>query len=233
MTRQAEIRLDLAAWFGDRPCRHQRDPLLTALDALYATGPDRETSHRVPGRLQRALPRRAPRSVYYDQLKRTPVGDLFIAVSDTGVLMVEFTSSEAAFLRRLRARTGATPVRSHAQVRLAARQLKEFLGGRRARFELPLDLRLMRSFQRRVLLAAAEIPRGKVTTYAELARRIGKPRAARAVGQALARNPLPIILPCHRVLASDGSLGGYSAPNGVRTKARLLALEGVRPGGAP
>jgi methylated-DNA-[protein]-cysteine S-methyltransferase len=67
-----------------------------------------------------------------------------------------------------------------------------------------------------------------VTTYAQLARRIGRPRAARAVGQALGHNPIPIILPCHRVLAADGSLGGYSARDGVRTKARLLRLEGAQ-----
>lgn len=230
MSWQPDTYLDPAAWLGDRPRRRRRHPLFSALDALYAAGPDPQTRRRALGRLQRALSQRTLRRVYYDQLKRTPLGDLFIAVSDAGLLTVEFTSSEAAFLRRLRARTRATPVRSRAHTRLAARQLREFLRGRRARFDLALDLRLMRSFQRRVLLAAAEVPRGKVTTYAELARRIGRPRAARAVGQALARNPLPIILPCHRVLASDGSLGGYSAPDGVRIKARLLALEGALPG---
>ncbi|MEW6569103.1 MAG: methylated-DNA--[protein]-cysteine S-methyltransferase [Chloroflexota bacterium] len=228
MTPQPPADLDLAAWLGDQPHTRRPDPLLSALDTLYAAGPDPETSRRALTRLQRALSERAPRQVYYDRLKRTPVGDLFFAVSEAGVLTLEFTSSEAAFLRRLRARTGATPVRSRARTGEAARQLREFLSGRRARFDLPLDLSLMRSFQRQVLLAAAEVPRGEVTTYAELARRIGRPRAARAVGQALGHNPIPIILPCHRVLASDGSLGGYSAPDGVRTKARLLALEGAR-----
>ncbi len=230
MTWQPDTDLDLAAWLGDRARRRRPDPLLSALDALYAAGPDPQTRRRALGRLQRALRPRTPRRVYYDQLKRTPVGDLFVAVSDAGVLTIEFTFSEAAFVRRLRARTGATPLRSRAHTRLAARELREFLRGRRARFDLALDLRLMRPFQRQVLLAAAEVPRGNVTTYAELAHRIGRPRAARAVGQALARNPLPIILPCHRVLASDGSLGGYSAPDGVRTKARLLGLEGAHPG---
>ncbi len=181
---------------------------------------------------RRALtrPEGSPRRVYYHRLRRTPVGDLFLAVSEVGVLTVEFTSSERAFLRRLRARSGTDPMPSRTRTRQAARQLREFLSGRRVRFDLPLDLSLMRPFQRQVLLAAAEVPHGKVTTYAALARRIGRPGAARAVGQALAHNPLPILLPCHRVLASNGSLGGYSAPGGVRTKSRLLALEGVHPG---
>lgn len=228
MTLQPDIDLDLSAWLGDRPRRHRPDPLLSALDDLYAASPDPRARRRVLGCLQRALSRHTPRRVYYDQLKRTPIGNLFFAVSEVGVLTVTFTSSEAGFLRQLRGRTGATPVRSRAHTRPVARQLREFFRGERDHFDLPLDLGQMSPFQSRVLLAAAQVRRGQVTTYGELARRIRRPGAARAVGQALARNPLPIILPCHRVLASDGSLGGYSAPGGLRIKARLLAMEGAR-----
>jgi methylated-DNA-[protein]-cysteine S-methyltransferase len=84
------------------------------------------------------------------------------------------------------------------------------------------------TFQRKVLLTVAEVPRGEFTTYAELAKRIGQPKAARAVGQALGSNPMPLVLPCHRVLASDGSMGGYSGRGGVKTKEKLLRLEGAR-----
>jgi methylated-DNA-[protein]-cysteine S-methyltransferase len=103
----------------------------------------------------------------------------------------------------------------------------QYLAGRRQAFDLPVDLSAVTSFQREVLLAACQIPRGQVRTYAEVARQIGRPKAARAVGQALASNPVPIVVPCHRVLAADGSLRGYTGGGGLRTKRRLLTLEGV------
>lgn len=93
-----------------------------------------------------------------------------------------------------------------------------------------MDLTSLTDFQRRVLLTTQQVPRGKVTTYGEIACQIGQPRASQAVGQALGRNPVPLVIPCHRVLASDGSLGGYSGGGGVKTKAQLLQLEGVRLG---
>jgi O-6-methylguanine DNA methyltransferase len=108
----------------------------------------------------------------------------------------------------------------------------DYLEGRRADFDLPLDLTGLTVFQRLVLLAVVGVPRGKVATYAEIARKIDRPRAARAVGQALRRNPIPIVIPCHRVLASDGGLGGYTGRGGLRTKKQLLSLEGVRLGAA-
>ncbi len=206
----------------------RRDPLRWALDALYAPGPGPEATRRALERLRRALDQQVPSRLYYDRLRHTPLGDLFLAVSEKGVVAVEFAASESSFLRRLHARTGARPIHSPDRTVEAIRQLREYLAGRRSQFDLALDLTRVPSFQQQVLLAAAEVPRGQVTTYNALALRLGRPGAARAVGQALARNPIPIILPCHRVLASDGSLGGYSAPHGVSTKARLLALEGAR-----
>jgi methylated-DNA-[protein]-cysteine S-methyltransferase len=85
----------------------------------------------------------------------------------------------------------------------------------------------MSEFQRRVLNIALKIPRGKVLTYGDVAKAIGKPQASRAVGQALGHNPVPIVIPCHRVLGADGSLHGYSAGGGLQTKAWLLQLEGA------
>ncbi len=104
------------------------------------------------------------------------------------------------------------------------RELREYAEGRRRSFSIPLDLEV-RPFQRAVLLAIARIPFGETRTYGWVAREIGQPKAARAVGQALHTNPIPIILPCHRVIASDGRLGGYGG--GLPLKQTLLALEGV------
>jgi methylated-DNA-[protein]-cysteine S-methyltransferase len=104
-------------------------------------------------------------------------------------------------------------------------QLIDYFEGQPVRFQAPLDLTCLTVFQRRVLTACSRLDYGETTTYGELARRIGQPRAARAVGGALARNPIPIVIPCHRVLAGDGSLGGFTSEMGVDLKRDLLALE--------
>ena len=105
------------------------------------------------------------------------------------------------------------------------RQLDEYFAGRREVFELDLDLHLARDFSRTVLDELARVPYGQVTTYGTLATRAGRPRAARAVGTVMNRNPIPIVLPCHRVVGSTGSLVGYGG--GLERKQQLLALEGA------
>lgn len=107
------------------------------------------------------------------------------------------------------------------------REIRAYLAGKRVEFSAPSQIDGLTSFQREVLDACARIPAGKTLTYAELAAWIGRPRAARAVGNALARNPLPLIIPCHRVVAGNRKLGGFSAQEGVALKRKLLALEGV------
>jgi methylated-DNA-[protein]-cysteine S-methyltransferase len=107
------------------------------------------------------------------------------------------------------------------------RQLDEYFEGERTRFELKLDRRLMRGIARDVLAATARVPFGRTTTYGALAERIGRPRASRAVGNALGSNPIPIVVPCHRVLRTGGDVGGYAG--GPSRKRRLLALEGSLP----
>jgi methylated-DNA-[protein]-cysteine S-methyltransferase len=109
----------------------------------------------------------------------------------------------------------------------AMKQVKEYLEGQRTKFDLPLDMSALSEFQRRVLTIALKIPRGQYLTYGDVAKAIGKPQASRAVGQALGHNPVPIVIPCHRVLGSDGSLHGYSGGGGLQTKAWLLQLEGA------
>ncbi|UCF18737.1 MAG: methylated-DNA--[protein]-cysteine S-methyltransferase [Gemmatimonadota bacterium] len=108
-----------------------------------------------------------------------------------------------------------------------SRQLAQYFAGRRRHFELDLDLSTLSNFERRVLQATSRIPFGTTASYAQLARRIHRPTAARAVGNALRKNPLPIVIPCHRVIRSDGSPGGYSGRTAVDHKLRLLRHEGA------
>jgi O-6-methylguanine DNA methyltransferase len=105
------------------------------------------------------------------------------------------------------------------------RAVQAYFEGQRATFEVRLDLEGLSEFRRRVLRACRRIPRGRTATYADLARAAGSPQAARAVGSTMANNPLPLIVPCHRVVRSDGSLGEFSSPEGPRLKRRLLQLE--------
>jgi len=111
------------------------------------------------------------------------------------------------------------------------KQIRDYFRGRQVEFRVKLALKDATDFQRAVYRAAMRIPYGLVRTYGWLAKRIGSPRAARAVGNALGRNPVPIIVPCHRVVRSDGSLGGFSARQGVALKRKLLALEDASPTG--
>jgi methylated-DNA-[protein]-cysteine S-methyltransferase len=218
----------VAAWLGDAPASGREQEALTeALDGLYAAGPAPAATARAQARLRRALAAAARAEVYYDVLPRTPIGPVFVAVGERGLLSVRFGLSERAFAEGVRRQTGAAPARSRARAAAALRQLREYLAGARQAFDVPVDLSGVSDFQRRVLLAASQVPRGQVTTYSDLARRIGRPGAARAVGQALSRNPVPIIVPCHRVLAADGSLRGYLGQRGTATKRKLLQLEGA------
>lgn len=156
----------------------------------------------------------------------TPFGRMYVAATDRGIAKVSWQQpDEDAFVRGLEERFPGLPVvRDPASLDEAERELREYFRGRRARFRLPVDLTSLSEFDRRVLEEARGIGFGQVIPYAELARRIGRPNAARAVGGALGRNPVAIVVPCHRVVRSDGSLGGYGG--GVEFKERLLALEG-------
>lgn len=145
---------------------------------------------------------------------QTPIG----AVRITG-------TSEAVTAIRLDDRPSERPARAaRGPVAAAAEQLAEYFAGGRTLFDLPLAPEGT-PFQRRVWAELERIPFGCTVSYGEIARRLGRPRAARAVGAANAANPLPVVVPCHRVVAGDGSLGGYSA--GPAIKRRLLTLEGI------
>lgn len=163
----------------------------------------------------------------------SPLGRILIGLSEHGVATVEYLPAGAGFEgSRLSRRPGLEAAEDGAEVEALHHELAEYLGGRRTRLDWPLDLRLARSdFHRAVLRATAAVPYGAVTSYAGIAGEIGAPKAVRAVAQALRWNPVPIVVPCHRIVGSAGDLTGYSGPR-IDLKARLLGLEGVPTVGA-
>ncbi len=152
----------------------------------------------------------------------TPLGSVRIWVGDNGVKKLDFESAASEVSDRT----------SHSNSRLlreAANQLKQYFAGTLKCFDLPLDLSNCTDFQLRILEKTREIPYGEFTSYRDLARALDLARASRSVGQALKANPVPIFLPCHRVIRSDGTLGGYagSAAHNLQRKVTLLELEGA------
>jgi methylated-DNA-[protein]-cysteine S-methyltransferase len=155
----------------------------------------------------------------------TPIGRVLVAARQAGLVRVSFRQTDASFVADLRARFGVAPVRSATRTADVVHQLRAYFAGERRTFDIQVDLSRLTPFQRRVLLAAARVPAGEVVSYGDIARRIGQPKGSRAVGQALGRNPIPIVIPCHRVVAAGGRLGGYTG--GLDIKKKLLRLEGA------
>lgn len=170
-----------------------------------------------------------------------PWGSLHLATTAVGIVAVGLDDETPAFAdglaRRLHgtvlpAEDGHVPAEWRETLSEAARQIGEYFGGTRRRFDLPLDLRVS-EWDRLVLTGAARLQYGETAAYGQLAVRIGRPGAARAVGGAMGRNPLPILIPCHRVIGADSALGGYGGSTYAdrRTahsiKRRLLAIEGT------
>ena len=155
---------------------------------------------------------------------KTPVGIIYLQSSPDGLRRCAFPGST----EMLAAEDLFAAYPNTSLLKAAVEQLGEYFSGARHSFSIPLNLRGLPPFQTRVLLACAAIPWGQVSTYAQLAAAVGSPGASRAVGSSLARNPLPLFIPCHRVIGSDGALHGFAAPDGIRTKAWLLRHEGLR-----
>jgi methylated-DNA-[protein]-cysteine S-methyltransferase len=181
-------------------------------------------SHELDRRFRAAAATQGLLDVAYD-LADSPVGRLLVAATPQGLCRITFDPEPERELDALARRFGPRVLRSPKPLRRVRRELDEYFEGRRQEFDLPVDLRRLPEFQQTVLAELVRVPFGSVETYGGLATRIGRPRAARAVGGALNRNPVPIVVPCHRVVGSTGSLVGYGG--GLERKERLLALEGA------
>jgi methylated-DNA-[protein]-cysteine S-methyltransferase len=166
----------------------------------------------------------------------TAIGPCAIAWTDSALAAVQLPeTSEEGTLQRLLRYTGDAPVQEPpAFVRAAIARIQALLQGAADDLaDLPLAMEGVPDFQRRVYAVTRAIPPGEVLTYGEVARRVGEPGAARAVGQALGHNPFAPVVPCHRVLAAGGKSGGFSAEGGALTKLKMLEIERARLGGAP
>jgi len=161
----------------------------------------------------------------YDVLRDTPIGDLLVGVTDHGVCRIHFDADPERQLESLARQYGPRVLRASKPVDRVRRQLDEYFAGRRRDFEVDWDIRALPAYNRRVLEELARVEYGRTTTYGALAARTGNPRAARAVGTIMNRNPIPIVLPCHRVVGANGRLTGYAG--GLDRKERLLRLEGA------
>ena len=155
----------------------------------------------------------------------SPVGELLVAATGAGLVRVAYPDDHGHEQVLIELAENVSPRVLHAPSRLeeVTRQLTEYFDGDRSRFELELDLRLAHGFRREVMTHLVEIEYGHTASYAEVANASGHPRAVRAVGTACARNPLPVVVPCHRVVRRDGSIGQYAG--GSEAKRRLLQLE--------
>lgn len=166
------------------------------------------------------------RTIYLGELNDTPLGDFRLAASNLGLVAVEWADSQIElddYLRRLK-----HPLEySQKHIRPYAKELREYINGKRHQFTFAIDWATLRPFQRLALKAVYEIPYGETRTYAEIAAQIGHPNAPRAMGRANATNPMPLVIPCHRVIGSDGKLHGYGGGDGLPTKEWLLKMEGA------
>lgn len=178
-------------------------------------------------RLRARLGEQAERDGLLDVAYRTldtPLGPLLLAATTAGLVRVAFAREDHdAVLARLVERVSPRVLHAPARLDAAARQLEEYFAGGRRRFELPVDLQLARGFRRAVLEYLPDVSYGSTVSYAALAAATGSPRAVRAVGTACATNPVPIVVPCHRIVRSDGTPGQYGG--GPEAKLTLLALE--------
>jgi len=162
--------------------------------------------------------------VAYDVLE-TDIGSLLVGVSDHGLCRIHFDPEPERDIEELARTFGSRVLRVSKPVDRVRNELDEYLAGKRRVFDLDLDVRFVPDYHRRVLHELARVGYGETTTYGELAAKTGNARAARAVGTVMNRNPIPIVLPCHRVIGANGSLTGYGG--GLDRKEHLLRLEGA------
>ena len=201
---------------------NRSEPLLGALVSSDET----QTLARLQSQLVERAADRGLLQVAYRTLD-SPVGTLLLAATPIGLVRVAYQSEDHdKVLATLANRVSPRVLFAPAHLDAAAREIDEYFGRRRRNFELPLDFRLAHGFRRNVLDFLLGIGYGTTASYATIATAAGSPQAVRAVGSACAANPLPLIVPCHRILRSDGTLGGYVG--GLDAKRTLLALEAVK-----
>jgi len=168
------------------------------------------------------------------RLVETQLGWFGLAWSERGIMRVYLPGSTPEGLRERLGKFGAESDEGPGFVAQAVALIRAYAAGERVSFaDIPLDLDGVSEFNRRIYQDILALGWGETTTYGEIARRMGDVGLSRAVGQAMGSNPIPLIVPCHRVLASGGKTGGFSAPGGATAKVKMLALEGVEPGAAP
>ena len=160
--------------------------------------------------------------IYYSSFDSPLLGKVIVASTEKGVCAVDFLKTENAFLRELKGRFAGKIVKDDRKNRKAIDQLRKYLNGELRRFDCRLDFKGT-SFQKKVWSALAKIPYGQTRSYKEIAKAIGHPKAFRAVGNANGQNSIPLIVPCHRVVESNGGLGGFG--HGVKVKKQLLDFE--------
>lgn len=169
---------------------------------------------------------RLEKQVWIGVVGGTQLGDIWTAVSHNGLVAINLWGEREPFVAEVQKLTGVTPEYDEEKTAEIAHQLRQYLNKELTNFTIPINWSVMTEFQQTAMQAVCAIPYGQVRTYLDIANILGKPKAIRAVGRANATNPMPIVIPCHRVLGSDGKLHGYSAPGGLETKAWLLRLEG-------
>jgi O-6-methylguanine DNA methyltransferase len=164
-------------------------------------------------------------TVYYAESPKTRLAPLWAAVTSRGVWAASYGIDEEEFRAQILDRGRVTLIYDASKLAPILRQMEEFLAGKRKRFDLKVDWSGMTPFQIAVRKAVMAVPYGKTASYGEIAAEVGKPQAPRAVGGVQATNPISFVIPCHRIVGSDGGLHGYGGYGGLKTKAWLLELE--------
>ena len=201
------------------PREPERSDLFVALPAI-----EQETTRRLHDRLVREAQTAGLLDVAYRTID-SPVGPLLLAATAKGLVRVAYACEDhEKVLERLARELSPRILHAPARLDAAAKEVDEYFAGLRQRFDLPVDWSLARGFRRLVLARLGAIGYGQTASYAAIAVAAGNPKAVRAVGTACATNPIPVVVPCHRVVRSDGSIGQYVG--GVGAKQTLLALEG-------
>jgi methylated-DNA-[protein]-cysteine S-methyltransferase len=188
----------------------------------------KEDEMTVPGELDQRFRATAVRSGLLDagfDVLDSPIGPLLVAATDRGIVRISFSRDGDSELEAMARVAGPRVLRAPRAVDDVKRELDEYFAGSRQAFDLAVDLRGAAPFTIEVLGELSRVPFGETSTYGALAARVGRPQAARAVGMVMNRNPVPIVLPCHRVVGANGSLVGYAG--GLEVKEKLLRLEGV------